>query len=901
LGGVEARVDGRPVDIGHARQQCVLAALLVDANAVVPVDELVDRVWGERPPQRASGTLHSYLTRLRRVDGVTIERRSGGYSLVVEDPLTIDVNLFRSLLTRARDADDPTPFEQALALWRGEALAGLDSEWAVEERARLGRERLAAELDHADLRLSLGQHTALLPELLTRATEHPLDERIAGQVMVALYRAGRQAEALSRYQAVRLLLAEELGADPGPELRDLHQRMLTADPALAGRRPAVVPRQLPAPPAGFAGRTAELDALSRVLAYGDDTMPVATVWGNGGIGKTALALRWAHQHTSDFPDGQLHVNLRGFDPTAEPVPPSVAVRGFLDALGVAASAVPTELDGQAALYRSLLADRRILVVLDNAADSAQVGPLLPGSPNCAVIVTSRDRLAGLVSNHGARPLALGLLDSAAADALLGNRVGSARLAAEPAAVAELLACCAGFPLALSLVAGRAQTRPGFPLSALAAELRNDRLGVLDEDDPGSGVSAVLSGSYRALPSDQARAFTLLGLSPGPDISLGAAAALAGLPAVQAGRLLRALERLSLLQQDVPGRWRMHDLVRLFAVSQVVDADREPALRRLTAFYVHSGQIAEQALGVFAQDIDLVPLPPDCRPDVVSDGMRWFDAELPCLLAVQQLAVELDWHAEVFQLAWCTGTYCYRQGAHHDNLAFWEAALTTVSHVDASTATLVHRMAGRAYSRVQRFPESLDQLQIALGLIDEHDPVNLCRTEQAIALVYKRLHEWQAALDHELAALAAARRTGEPIWEGEALNLVGTFAVHLGRHDWARQCCEEALALFRQHQDVENEADTIDVLGLIAAKTGDHGTALRHHRRALDLYRQIGNNTVIGGTLADLARAHLALGHADDARATFREALSVYERQSRDAEADAVRQELAALLVPVQRF
>ncbi|MFB9610635.1 AfsR/SARP family transcriptional regulator [Kutzneria kofuensis] len=909
MGAITATVDGRPADIGHARQQCVLAALLVDVNAVVSVDELVDRVWGENPPQRATGTLHSYLTRLRRVDGVTIVRRAGGYSLLVEDPLAIDVNLFRSLVAQARGSDDPSVFERALALWRGEALAGLDSDWAVEERGRLARERLAAELDHTDLRLRLGQHAALVPELLARTAENPLDERAAGQLMLALYRAGRQAEALSRYQAVRTRLAEDLGTDPGPELRELHQRILTADPALAvatARRPVLVPRQLPAPPAWFAGRVIELTALSRALEFRDDTMPVATIWGTGGIGKTSLALRWAHQHVAEFPDGQLHVNLRGFDPTSEPVPPSVAVRAFLDALGVAASAVPTDLDGQAALYRSLLADRRMLVVLDNAADSAQVGPLLPGSPTCAVIVTSRDRLAGLVTNHGARPLAVGLLDDDAAGLLLGNRVGAARLAAEPAAVSELLAFCAGFPLALSLVAGRAQTRPDLPLSTLAAELRDaaTRLGVLDEDDPGAGVTAVLSCSHKALTAEQARVFALLGLSPGPDISLGAAAALAGLPVAPVGRVLRGLERLSLIHQEVPGRWRMHDLVRLFAVSQVSDVDREPALRRLTAFYVHSGQNAEKALDAFYQEVEFVELPPDCQPDTPADGTAWFNAEIPCLLAVQQLAVELGWHDVVWQVAWNTATHCYRLGLHHDNLAFWETALTSVSHVDTKTAAVIHRLAGRAYSRVQRFPESLDQLQIALGLVDrERDPVNLCRTEQAIALVYKRLQEWQPALDHQLEALEAARRTGEPLWEGEALTLVGTFAARLGRHEWGRQCCEEALAVFREHNDVEDQADATDVLGLIAAMTGDHATAVRHHTRALDLYRQIGNNTVIGGTLADLARAHLALGQLDQARDAFQQSIAVFERQARHAEADVVRQELAALadgLVPTQR-
>ncbi len=901
LGGVEAQVDGQSADLGHARQRCVLAALLVDANEVVPTDQLVDRVWGDDPPQRAVGTLHSYLTRLRRVEGVEIVRRSGGYSLVVEDPLAIDVQEFRDLVARARVADDAALYERAFGLWRGEALAGLDSDWAVRERARLTRERLAAELDYTDLRLRLGQHAALVPELLTRAGEHPFDERAAGQLMLALYQAGRQAEALNRYDAVRRRLVEDLGADPGPELRDLHQRMLTADPSLSTRRSVIVPRQLPAPPAWFAGRTAELEALSRALAVGD-ALPLATVWGNGGIGKTALALRWAHRHLDDFPDGQLHVNLRGFDATAAPVPPSVALRAFLEALGVAGRDVPTDLDGQAALFRSLLAGRRMLVVLDNAADSAQVVPLLPGTPTCAVIVTSRDRLAALVTNQGARPVPVGLLDDAAASQLLSDRIGASLVAAEPEAVSELLACCAGFPLALSLVAGRAQTRPGFPLAGLAAELRDatTRLGVLDEDYPGAGVSAVLSFSYRALPLEQAQVFALLGLSPGPDISLGAAAALAGLPVAKVRPTLRALERLSLLQQDVPGRWRMHDLARLFAVSQVSD-DQDPALRRLVAFYIHSEAAADSALRVYVQDVECVPLPDGCQPDAPSDGMRWFDAERACLLAAQEVAVELRWYDAVWQLAWFSATYCYRRGVHLDNLALWEAALLTLSHVDSPTAAMIHRQAGRAYSRVLRFSESLDHLQTAIGLIDaERDPVNLCRTEQAIALVYKRLQEWQPALDHQLAALDAARRTGEDIWIGEGLYLVATFAARLGRHDWARDRCLEALAIFQRHNDIENEADATDVLGVIAALTGDHAAALGHHQRALELYRQVGNNTVIGATLSDLGRAHLALGHLDAARDAFQQAVAVYDRQSRDAEADDVRRELAALLVPSQR-
>jgi DNA-binding SARP family transcriptional activator len=414
LGEVTAHVGGREVELGPARQRCVLAALAVDAGRVVAVDRLVDRVWAPDVPRRARATLQSYVSRLRQVlagqDGLDIERRPGGYVLLAEET---DLRCFRDLCARARGAADGATaarvLAEALAMWRGEALTGLDSEWARAERDQLHQERLAAEHDLVDARLRAGHGEELLAVLSARVAEHPLDERVAGQYMVALSRAGRSADALAHYRRLRARLVEELGADPGAALQELHQRILggaTAAGGGAGVEPVAVPRQLPAAPAPFVGRRDELD---RLATSGAGTVVVSAVAGAGGIGKTWLTLHWAHRCAGRFPDGQLFVDLRGFSPEGPPMPAETALRGFLDALGVESGRVPVDPHAQAALFRSLVAGRRMLLVLDNAADTAQVAPLLPGSETCTVVVTSRNRLPGLITAHGARHLLLDVL------------------------------------------------------------------------------------------------------------------------------------------------------------------------------------------------------------------------------------------------------------------------------------------------------------------------------------------------------------------------------------------------------------------------------------------------------------------------------------------------------------
>ncbi|MBE8520472.1 TIR domain-containing protein [Amycolatopsis sp. H6(2020)] len=512
LGEVSVRVDGQRVDLGPSRQRCVLAALAVDAGRLVPADRLVERVWGADTPRRGRAVLHSYISRLRTAFAGALEvvHRSDGYMLVVQQAdQTVDLLRFRALRDQARHADDDTRrvalLSEALALWRGEPLTGVSGQWVDSERDQWQQEREAAEQDLIEVQLRLGHGEELTTQLSVQTARHPLDERVAGQYMLALHRAGRTADALACYRQLRERLVEELGTDPGAALQDLHQRILDADPTLTpspvvsggAKTGTPVPLQLPAPPRWFSGRGSELARLDEALTAEPDEGPsvsraaaavvISAIGGAGGIGKTWLALEWAHQHAEQFPDGQLFVDLYGFSPTEEPMAPGVAVRGFLDALGVDPGRIPTDLDAQAALYRSLVAGKRMLIVLDNAATTEQVVPLLPGSPTCTVLITSRTRLASLMDRHSARHLQLDVLTHDEARALLAARLGADRVAAEPGAVDELVALCGGYPLALSITARHAATRPDVPLTEIAAELRELGLEMLDHDTDGRAI------------------------------------------------------------------------------------------------------------------------------------------------------------------------------------------------------------------------------------------------------------------------------------------------------------------------------------------------------------------------------------------------------------------------------
>lgn len=916
LGAVEAAVDGRPVPIGYPQLRCVLAVLLVEVNRPVSVDHLVDRVWAARRlPRQPRRAVQHAMTLLRgalaTAPEVVISRHTAGYQLTA-DPESIDLHRFDVLVNQARAAKRTEQaaelFEQALALARGEPFTGLDTPWLNALRASLHARQQTVREDLTDLRLRQGRHTALVADLAEQTIQHPLDERLAGQYLLALYRSGRQAEALAHYRRVERLLAEELGVDPSPPLRMLHQQILTANPTLSTATPHAqmsrsvpVPQQLPAPPRLFTGRTGELLRLDAALAEqvaAGGTVVISAISGLGGIGKTWLALHWAHRNLDRFPDGQLHVNLRGFDPTGRPVDPAEAVRGFLDALGVAPAAIPDDLAAQAGLYRSLVADRHMLIMLDNARDIDQLTPLLPGSPTCTVLVTSRHHLGGLVTAHGARCLDLTELPDTEARQVLAGHLGLDRIAAEPEAVTELLACCAGLPLALGIVAARATRYPDFPLAALAAQLRDQsrRLDALDLGYPQATLRAALSSSVRALSEPAVTAFELLGLAPGPDVGWPAAASVLGADPATAAALLRELEDASLIQQHTPSRYRLHDLVRLYAANRAdrgLPADvRLGALRRVVDHYTRTAFTADRSLNPHRDPIDVAPV--DGPPTDLPAALRWFEVERPCLLAAVELAAAHGWHLAVWRLAWTLDTVHHRRGYLRDNAACWQAALTAAEHLSPTAVIEARAHLGIARGRTGHHAEAVYHLCEAVTQAEHAgDTRTTARLHLGLAAVRERQGDAQQALTHAKQALHVYHTLGDPVGTARALNAVGRHHAHLGHHERGHRLCERALALAREHGDRTTVAAALDSLAHVAHRTGRHHHALGHHHEALALLHTLGDAYHEADTLARLGDVHHARGHHTEARDAWQRAHTLYRSQHRPGDVDRLQQRLAA--------
>ncbi|PWI07342.1 SARP family transcriptional regulator [Streptomyces sp. NWU339] len=902
LGTLEVRAGGRPVALGHARQQCVLAALLLDVGRPVPAYRLLHRVWGDRVPHRGRDTLYAYLSRLRRglePHGVRLVRRSGGYVIDLGEA-TVDLHRFRHLIARAReDADDRSAlplFEEALGLWQGEPLAGLDSPWLHTVREQLRDEQWAAELDRTDALLRTGRHSECLPALSARAERHPLDERVAGQFMLALYRAGRAADALAHYQHVRGWLAEELGVDPGAPLQQLHQQILTADTALTLAKPepaprtgapAPVPRQLPGRPRWFTGRERQLAELTKALGSTREpggTVVISAIGGSGGMGKTWLVLQWAHHNLERFPDGQLYVDLRGFDPSGKPVALAAAVRGFLDALGVDSGSVPVEVQAQLGLYRSLLEGKRMLVVLDNAVDAEQAAALLPGSATCTVLVTSRRRLAGLTSAHGARMLTLDVLTDTEARELMCRHLGEDRVAAEPEAVAALLEHCAGLPLAISVVAARAAAHPDFPLAVLAEELRDEsaRLDALDAGDLTASVRAAFTVSYRALTAGAAEVFRLVGLAPGPEIGQAAIASLVACPATVLRAALRELENAHLVRQPEPGRYRLHDLVRLYAVEQakteMADGGAE-ALLRVVDFYLHTAYTAAQRLDPHRDEIRLVAARPGVTPLTLADhdaALAWFTVEHPALLSTIDLAVRTRHDAHAWQLAWALETFFDYRGHWHDWTASQHIALDAAQRLDnVSWKAAAHRSLGNVYTQIGRLDKGHTHFRHALDLYDNlGDRDSQAHTHRGLGWVCNQQGRQRDALDHATQALTLYRQTGHQAGQAKALNNVGWLNIALGDHRAALDYCAQAVALNQAIGDRHGEAGAWDSLGYAHHHLTEYTDALDCYQRALELDRSFGDRYGETEILHHLGDTHLAVADPQAARRAWRHALEI---------------------------
>jgi tetratricopeptide (TPR) repeat protein/transcriptional regulator with XRE-family HTH domain len=676
-------------------------------------------------------------------------------------------------------------------------------------------------------------------------------------------------------------------------------------PAAATPRALTTPAQLPTDVAGFAGRISalrQLDALLDADAGQPTAVVVTAIAGTAGVGKTSLAVHWAHRVAGRFPDGQLYINLRGFDPSGTVMAPAEAIRRFLDALAVPPQRIPADPGAQADLYRTLLADKRMLVVLDNARDPEQVRPLLPGAPGCLVLVTSRNRLTGLIAAEGAHPLPLDLLTVGEARDLLTRRLGPTRVTAEPDAIDELITRCARLPLAMAIVAATAATHPHLPLAALAGQLRDsrDRLDALSTGDtPATDVRAVFSWSYQALTENAARLFRLLGLHPGPDISTAAAASLAAHPIDRVRPLLNELAHAHLISEHTPGRYTLHDLLRAYAaeLAHRIDPDqqRQAASHRTLDHYLHT---AHTAVLLLSPTRDPLVLPPPQlgatpeHPATHDQAMAWFTAEHAVLLAAAEHAAAKGFDTHTWQLAWTLYDFLDRRGLWHDWAAIGRVGVAAAGRLANPTAqALTHRILARAYNRLGCLDDAHTQLSRALDLFGRAgDLTGQAHTHHTLANVRERQGRYAEALDHARQALDLFGRAGDRAGQASALNGVGWHHALLGDHQQALSCCQQALTLLQESGDRRGQAATWDSLGYAHHHLGHHDDAATCFQHALDLVRDLGDRSNEAGVLTRLGDTHHAAGDPIAAGTAWQQALDIFD-QLDHPDADQVRTKL----------
>lgn len=664
----------------------------------------------------------------------------------------------------------------------------------------------------------------------------------------------------------------------------------SSGPHRASATDTAVPRQLPPDVAGFTGREHELRALDEVCeaARAEGRVAIGVVSGLAGVGKTTLVVHWAHRAAARFPDGQLFVDLHGFGPSASTMGPDEVVRGFLHALGVAPRDVPPSVGAQTAMYRTLLSNRRMVVLLDNARDVAQVRPLLIGAPGCVVIVTSRGSLAGLISAEGARPLVLDLMSAQDARGLLGRRIGSARVAAEPGAADDIIAACARLPLALVVVASRAATHPRFPLEALAEELRDSqaRLDALTGDDPASDMRSVFSWSYQALTPGAATLFRLLALPAGPDITVAAVASLLGSTRPPAARMLAELAQANLVAEPLPGRYVLHDLLRVYAADLAISLDsdtlRRAAMDRIVDHYLHSALAASRLLDPHQVPIDVAPPSPGTAPETFPDrraALTWFTAEHHVLLATIERAALARDDARVWQLGCALASYLLRRGHGHDQATVQRKALAAAQRLaDPPAQARAHRNLGRAQVQLGRLTIAARHLRRALALsVQAGDEVGAASAHIDLGIVAGKQGSFVEALGHEESALRLLCATESRLELARTLNNLGWIHIELGDPQRALDTCRQALAMHQELGNRYGEAAAWDSIGLAHHKLGHHERAISCYRRALALDWDLPNEA---STLTHLADAYQAAGDIAAADAARKDAATILDSLDR---------------------
>ncbi|HEY2443733.1 MAG TPA: BTAD domain-containing putative transcriptional regulator [Streptosporangiaceae bacterium] len=894
--------DGVRVGLGPARQRAVLGLLALTPNVPVHRKTIIDAVCGDDVPATAVHLVQVYVNRLRRLldPGRLLTSAGTSYELVAADG-QLDLMVFEvraSRATRAHAAGELgvacEAYAGALDTWRAEPLADIEILHAHPVVVALRQRRSDLVIRYGEAAMAAGRHGDVLPRLRELAAAEPLNERAHAALMLALAGSGQQAAALTLFDDLRRRLDDQLGVRPGAELADAQQRVLRQDvpqgPGRGAGATPLAPRQLPATVPSFAGRDAEFATLTKATDDGGagQRARIMTITGVAGVGKTTLAVHWAHQAARRFPDVQLYVNLRGFDPSGTPVAAADALRGFLAALSVPAGMIPATADAQAALYRSLLADKRMLVVLDNARDPAQVRPLLPGSAGCMVVVTSRSSMAGLVAAEGAGQLSLDVLGDAEAAELLAGRLGRTRAVAEPEALAELTALCAGLPVALVIVAARAIARQHLPLGALAAELRvsKNRLDALSTGDSATDVRSVFSWSYLSLSAPAARLFRLAGLHPGPGLSAQAAASLAGIPLSAARQGLRELVSAHLIDEHSPGRFALHDLLREYAAEQArctgTQVSRRAAIHRMLDHYLHTALAAaallepEQPWIILAGITRGVTLERFAGPRAAAD---WFDAEHPVLMAAIALAVDhrFDLHACQFAV---TLTGILDQSACWGDLAVCSAtalaAAQRAGHREAE-AYAQRGLAG-AFARLGRLSDAHVHLQRCLEQFTELDNLDgQARAHLNLACLLHDMDDSERALGHAHRAREMFGLLQQAPGLAASLNTVGWLEAWLGQVEQGLAYCQQGLALAQDIGDRANAAATWDSLGFVRDLLGQHEAAVSCYQLAAAIYSELGAVWYRAEVLVNLGDAHEAAGDHQAAREQWREALEVLQR------------------------